>query len=178
MEMYFIAIVAPEEIDKDVSKWKHYMRDRFGCTVALKSPAHVTLTPPFWMDPALENDLIKTIEQFSLTQKDFPLQVHNFDAFAPRVIFAAIEKNAALDELQRSFNDVLLAAGKFPVKRDDRPYHPHITIANRDLYKKAFKEAWEIFSTKKYEASWQVQDISLLRHNKKNWDVVYTSQFK
>jgi hypothetical protein len=53
-----------------------------------------------------------------------------------------------------------------------------MSLATRDLYKKAFYEAWEIFSVKKYEASWEVNGISLLRHNKKNWDVIFTSQFE
>jgi len=51
-------------------------------------------------------------------------------------------------------------------------------LATRDLYKKAFQEAWEIFSKKKYEALWMVSGISLLRHNKKNWDVIFTSQYE
>ena len=49
MNMYFIALVAPEEINTPILKWKTWFRDNFGCTVALKSPAHITLIPPFRM---------------------------------------------------------------------------------------------------------------------------------
>jgi len=39
-------------------------------------------------------------------------------------------------------------------------------------------EAWENFKHKTYEATWRVNAISLLAHNKKNWDVIATSQFR
>ncbi len=62
--------------------------------------------------------------------------------------------------------------------KEDRPFHPHLTIATRDLRKKAFYEAWEHFKKKEYAAEWITEGISLLRHNKKNWDVLFTSQFQ
>ena len=49
MRMYFIAIVLPDELNKKVLKWKNFMHDKFGCKVGLKSPAHITFIPPFWM---------------------------------------------------------------------------------------------------------------------------------
>jgi hypothetical protein len=41
MNMYFIASVCPEEIDKQVMKWKLWMKEKYGCEAALRSPAHV-----------------------------------------------------------------------------------------------------------------------------------------
>ena len=69
MNMYFIALVAPEDINKQVLKWKHWMKERYRCEVALRSPAHITLVPPFWMKPDLENKLARSITDFSLHQK-------------------------------------------------------------------------------------------------------------
>jgi 2'-5' RNA ligase len=88
-----------------------------------------------------------------------------------------VVKNTAIDSLQNSFTEYLLLQNKYPLDKDNRPFHPHVTIATRDLYKKAFQEAWEIFSPKEYNAEWKIDSISLLRHNKKNWDVILTSQF-
>ncbi len=178
MNMYFIAIVAPEEIDQQVLKWKNYFKDHFGCSVALKSPAHITIVPPFWMKEDLENDLINSIREFSVTKTKFEITLQNFAAFQPKVIFVDVVKNKRLDELYQSFADFIVSQNKFPIKKDDRPFHPHVTLATRDLYKKAFQEAWEIFSKKKYEALCIVNGISLLRHNKKNWDVIFTSQYE
>jgi 2'-5' RNA ligase len=177
MNMYYIAILAPEDINMEVLKWKNFFREKFGCTTALKSPAHITLIPPFWMSPELENDLIDAIKEFSNNQKRFNIQLKDFSAFNPKVIFVDVLKNENLESLHTAFNAFILHQNKYPVKKDDRGFHPHITLATRDLYKKAFFEAWEIFRSKKYEADWPAMGISLLRHNKKNWDVIFTSQF-
>jgi 2'-5' RNA ligase len=178
MNMYFIALVAPREIDQQVLKWKNYFKEYFKCTVALKSPAHITLIPPFWMNEELETDLINSIIEFSTTKNKFEIQLKDFSAFKPEVIYVDVLKNKMLNDLYGSLNDFILKQNKFPVEKDDRPFHPHVTLATRDLYKRAFYEAWEIFSVKKYEAAWLVNGISLLRHNKKNWDVIFTSQFE
>ena len=176
MNMYFVALVAPKEIDQQVLKWKNYFKEHFKCIVALKSPAHITIIPPFWMNEELENDLINSIREFSVTKTKFEITLQNFAVFQPKVIFVDVVKSEVLNGLYRSFADFILGQNKFPVKKDDRPFHPHVTLATRDLYKKAFHEAWEVFSVKKYETAWLVNGISLLRHNKKNWDVISTSQ--
>ena len=178
MNMYFVALVAPREINDQVVKWKNFFKEHYQCIVALKSPAHITLIPPFWMQAELESDLINSIAEFSLTIKSFDLVLKDFEAFRPRVIFVDVLKNETLHELHHTLTDFIYKQDRFPVKKEDRPFHPHVTLAARDLYKKAFYEAWEIFSTKKYEAYWKVNGISLLRNNKKNWDVIFTSQLE
>jgi len=178
MNMYFVALVAPEEINLQVLKWKNFFKEKYGCTVALKSPAHITLLPPFWMNEDLENGLIHSIDEFSAVKNKFEVSLRGFAAFKPKVIYVDVLKNKILDEFHESLNDFIYSQSKYPVKKEDRPFHPHVTLAARDLYKKAFNEAWGIFSEKKYGASWLVQGISLLRHNKKNWDVIFTSQLE
>ena len=178
MNMYYIAIIAPEEINQQVLKWKNFFKEQFGSTVALKSPAHITLIPPFWMKENLESDLISSIEKFSAIKNKFEIILKDFNSFKPKVVFVDIIKSEQLNKLYKSFSDFIYLQDRFPIKKDDRPFHPHVTLATRDLYKKAFQEAWEIFSKKKFEALWIVNGISLLRHNKKNWDVIFTSQFQ
>src|SRR4029453_1464093 len=97
MNMYYIAIVAPEEINDQVIKWKNYFKDHFECTVALKSPAHITLIPPFWMKEDLESDLVNSIRTFSLAKNKFEIALKDFEAFKPKVIFVDIVKNEILD---------------------------------------------------------------------------------
>jgi len=176
--MYFIGLVAPKEINQHVSKWKNYFQENYGCTVALKSPAHITLIPPFWMNEGLEDELINSIKEFSVTKNKFEITLKDFAAFKPRVIYVDMLKNETLSEIHQSLPDFMNKLNKYPIKKEDRPFHPHVTLATRDLYKKAFNEAWEIFSIKKYDANWIVNGISLLRHNKKNWDVIFTSQLE
>jgi len=178
MNIYFVAIVAPQEINEDVLKWKNFFKERFGCIVALKSPAHITLIPPLWMNEDLEPDLIRSINEFSNTKNKFKVELKNFAAFKPRVIYVDVITNGKLNDIHSSLNDFIQRQNKYPIKKEDRLFHPHVTLATRDLHKKAFYEAWEIFSKKNYRADWLVNGISLLRHNKKNWDVIFTSQLE
>jgi 2'-5' RNA ligase len=175
--MYYIAILAPDEINTEVLKWKHFFKERFGCTAALKSPAHITLISPFWMNPELDHDLMTCIKDFSNKQKKFYIRLKDFSAFAPKVIFIDVIKNEALESLHTAFNVFILQQNKFSPKKDEKIFYPHITLATRDLHKKAFYEAWKIFAVKKYEAEWLATGISLLRHNKKNWEGIFTSRF-
>lgn len=178
MNMYFIALVAPDNISEDILKWKNFFKERYECMVASKSPAHITLIPPFWMKDELEADLILSIKEFSNTKRKFEISLKDYGAFKPRVIYVDVVKNQRLDDIHFMLNEFILTQHKFPVSEDDRPFHPHVTLATRDLHKRSFYEAWEFFSKKKYEANWLVRGISLLRHNKKNWDVIFTSQLE
>ena len=56
MNMYFIALVASDEINQQVLKWKLMMKEKYKCEVALKSPAHITLIPPVWMKTGIGKD--------------------------------------------------------------------------------------------------------------------------
>lgn len=148
------------------------MRDQYGCLAALRSPAHITIIPPDWFDEEKEAALKQAIDQFSEQEPPVEIQISNFAAFAPRVIYADILPNEQLRSLQARFQQMIIDKKLFPVKSGGHPFHPHITIATRDLHKKAFHEAWEAFKEKKYSASWIAKELSLLKHNGKNWEVV------
>jgi 2'-5' RNA ligase len=177
MEMYFVALVAPGPINEHVMKWKRWMLEKYQCQVALKSPAHITLIPPFWMQPELETELLHSLQEFSSAQNPFPIKLLNFSNFKPGVLFVDVEKNETLTDLKDDLESFLIQKEKFRFPKEDRSFHPHITIATRDLRKKAFYEAWEHFKKTEYAAEWLAKDISVLKHNKKNWDVLFTSQF-
>ena len=176
--MYFIGIVAPAHVNEAVLKWKLLMKERFSCVVALRSPAHITLVPPFWMEDTVEDKLTHALAVFCRSQASFQIDVQGFGAFKPRVIYVNVQANNSLKSLRVQLEKFLLKREDFPVKKEERPFQPHISIATRDLHKKTFREAWEIFEHKKYETTWITTGISLLKHNQKNWDVIYTSQFE
>jgi 2'-5' RNA ligase len=167
--MYFIAVAAPASINEKVLEWKHYMRDHFGCAVALHSPAHITLIPPFWMNEELEQELIDDVEVFTEQAASLEISLKNFDAFKPRVIFVHVQENEALAELKSSLEQFLLSKNRYPLKKETRPFHPHLTIANRDLLKKDFPAAFEHFSKIKYAISFPVNVLTLFTHDGSQW---------
>jgi 2'-5' RNA ligase len=176
--MYFVGLVLPTEINEDILKWKLFMKEHFNCLVALRSPAHITLVPPLWMSVDLENKLEEAIRLFSHHQAPLEVSLKDFAAFKPRVIYVDVLSNPQLQTLHDQLHEYLIASDLFTIKKEERSFHPHVTIATRDLHKSAFYEAWKTFEKKTYEASTVIRGLSLLKHNQKNWDVIFTSQFQ
>jgi 2'-5' RNA ligase len=176
--MYFIATVLPPHLDLTIRKYKEWMQEKYGCKVSLKSPAHITLIAPFWMTASLEDLLVHTVDGACQLISPFPVKTANFSAFKPRTLFVAVEKNMELDLLKRNVEDAMIAKPELGIKRENRPFHPHITIATRDLHKSSFYEAWEYFGEKEFKEEWTVDGVSILKHNKKTWDVWHTAAFK
>jgi 2'-5' RNA ligase len=177
MNMYYMAVVLPPHLDAEIIKYKYYMLEKYEAKVGLKSPAHITIIPPFWLHPEKEEDLRADLEVLGRQVAPFPLSTSNFAAFKPRTIFIDVVPSEPLNELKQKADQFFSARPQYGIKVEHRPFHPHITIATRDLHKATFAEAWPHFQNKEFQKSWTVEGLSLLRHNKKNWDVLQTSQF-
>src|SRR3954464_12249861 len=100
MHMYFVALVLPKELNEKILAFKHYMHEKYGCAVGLKSPAHITIVSPFWMDEEKQNQLENDIHALSSQQQSFSIEACDFSAFKPRTIFAAVAPNENLKELK------------------------------------------------------------------------------
>lgn len=177
MKMYFIAVVLPADLNTKILAYKKWMQENWGCKVGLKSPAHITLVPPFWMDESLEPPLIKDITLLSTQFTPFEIDTHNFSCFKPRTIFIEPVLTDNLRNLKKETDQFFKTHYQYGAKVDTRPFHPHITIATRDLRKSAFAEAWPHFEKQTFEHSFRADAISLLRHNGNTWDVVHTAHF-
>ncbi|MCX8019107.1 MAG: 2'-5' RNA ligase family protein [Chitinophagaceae bacterium] len=169
--MYYVAIVCPEEVNERVHEYKIRMRDRFGCTAALKSPAHITLIPPFWHSTEKENALVDALQRFHSGTGTLSVGLNGFGHFGKRVLFVAVEENAGLAQIQKETE--LHFRSFFPdvIKREKRPFHPHVTIATRDMKPSHFFEAWEYFSSKNMKMYFTVSRISLLKLVKGRWQI-------
>lgn len=176
MQMFFIAVVLPDQLNEKILGYKKWMEENYGCRVALKSPAHITLVPPFWTEAANETLLKNNLETISLGVPTFSIVTNNFSAFKPRTIFIAVKENEQLKALKKT-TDNFFSSSEYKIKLDNRAFHPHITIATRDLHKKDFADAWPHFETKNFQEEFEVKGLSLLKHNGRSWDVVYTSTF-
>src|SRR5690606_25442095 len=98
-KLYFLALLPDDAIIKDVTKIKEYFAQQYHSKAALKSPPHITLFPPFYFPVSEEKDLIRISDQFCSTQTPFPVDLENFNAFPPRVIFVNIVPNELLGKL-------------------------------------------------------------------------------
>lgn len=170
--MYYLALICPPEVNKQVEQYKHWMKDQFGCAVALKSPAHITLIPPFWLAETRETELINTVLSFTSHLPDLEMQLDNFDHFGKKVLTIGVKENPALVEIKKQVEWHFTRAFEDVIRSGNRPFHPHITIANRDMKPSDFEKAWEHFSNKTFQVSFGTRTISLLKLNAAKWNTI------
>lgn len=170
-ELYLIALLPHEELREEVRELKLEMKERFNASHALKAPAHITLQMPFRRDETFEETLISALESFASGQHVFNITLNGFDAFPPRVIFLKIENHQPIADLHSAFQEMLKASLGFSEKELMSRFHPHLTIATRDLSKKMFHKAWPEFKEREFEASFTADRLHLLKHNGKHWEL-------
>ncbi len=167
---YFIAIVPPHPYLEQALEFKNYFKDQYQSKASLNSPPHITLHMPFEWKSSNEDGLVAALQTFSSTTHAVKVDFNNFGCFPPRVIFIHVTATPELTTLQlrlRQFCKKEL--GLFNADYKDLPFHPHITIAFRDLKKPAFEKAWGKFKGQKFEGGFVVDRICLLRHEEGKW---------
>lgn len=170
--LYFIAIVPPKPVYEQALVLKHHFKDHYNSKAALNSPPHITLHMPFKWKEGKEGELMNTLETFACKQEPFELRFAGFRTFEPRVIFIDVMKDETLTSLQKSLKRFCKTElNLFNADYKELAFHPHLTLAFRDLKKPEFYKAWEEFRDKKFEAAFTVDSIALLKHDGKEWKV-------
>jgi 2'-5' RNA ligase len=170
-KQYFLAIIPPAPVFDQALGLKNYFKQRYNSKASLNSPPHITLHMPFRWKEDKEQELINTLNNFETGLKPFELQLLNFASFPPRVIYIDVVESHDLISLQKK----LLRFCKrelnlFNADYKDQPFHPHLTLAFRDLKKSVFGEAWEEFKSKPFSATFSIDKFDLLKHNGKVWE--------
>jgi 2'-5' RNA ligase len=133
---------------------------------------------PFKWDEEKEEILTEHLNYFSTGQNSFEIKLENFGAFPPRVIFICVQQSEFLISLQRNLQSFMRSNFKiFNSNYKEQAFHPHITLAFRDLKKRLFTKAWKEFENKKFHAQFKTANFSLLKHNGKNWQIHKTFKF-
>ena len=169
-KLYFIAIIPPDDPEVEICKLKNEAHKLFDSKHALNSPGHITLVPPFQANASLIVDLKKDLKILMETRSEFAIEFDNFGYFKPKVVFIQLVKSNPLFQLREDLKKYFEISNDFEISFTDS-YHPHITIAFKDLRKKMFYEAKEYFDDKTFQGSFRVKKIFLLYHDNKKWNV-------
>ena len=171
-QKYFLAIIPPEPVFSEAEALKKEVSLKYNNKSALRSPAHITLHMPFEWEEKKEPALIDTLSNYKFNQ-DINIRLKNFGFFEPKVVFIDVEKNETLSALQKEMvNHVKQHLSIFNEADNLRAYHPHITIAFRDLKKSDFYKMKEEFGVRTFEGEFISKEFCLLKHNGKTWDVM------
>ena len=172
-KQYFIAIIPPPPVFAEALALKEYFKEKHGSKAALNSPPHITLHMPFMWNIQKEKKLISKLQEFARPWDPIKVCLDNFSSFPPRVIFMNVAESDALHELQKRLHRFFKQElDVFNANYKEQPYHPHLTLAFRDLKKSQYHLAWEEFSKKEFKAEFMADKIALLKHDGKKWDVL------
>lgn len=177
-QKYFIAVVPPDPLFRTIHDVKNHFREVYNARAALRSPPHITLHMPFLWNERKESKLISVLSEFATAINPFELTATRFGSFPPRVIFVALEESPPLVQCQHALHRFCkINLNLFNANYQERPFHPHMTVAFRDLRKEAFSEAWKEFEHRSIQASFTVDRLCLLKHDGKEWKVYASLPF-
>lgn len=173
-QKYFLAIVPPEHLLSQIQDLKKSIYEEYGTKGALRSPGHITLHMPFSWEEDKEDKLITSLQNFSF-EKEFQIILSGFSCFEPRVVFINVLENDSLFQMQQQLVRYTKQNLQLFNQSDDmRGFHPHITIAFRDLKKPMFYKVWEEYKYKIFDATFTCKDICVLKHLNDKWEVYKT----
>jgi len=175
---YFIAIIPPTLIFEEVLWLKNYFKEKYSSKASLKSPPHITIQAPFLWSESRENELVKLLEYFAKDKRSIQVSLSGFGAFSPRVIFIAVDPTEELNDFHTVLEEFCRQKLNLTNNSDElKNFHPHLTLAFRDLRKDQFDLAWREFKNKKYSASFTVDGFHLLKHDGQKWQSLYDFHF-
>lgn len=171
-QKYFIALVPPEPEKSKLYLLKEQFAKEYNTRGALRSPAHITLHMPFEYNEKKEEVILNFLQLFSQSIQSFNVELQGYGCFEPKVIFAKVVNNENLmslfDKLSEQIKPTLQL---FNSDYKGHGFHPHLTLAFRDLKKPLFYLAWQKYKDKELEYTFNCDSLALLKHNGKSWEV-------
>ncbi len=163
--LYFIGLIPSGDLQLQLHELKQDISIRYKTYHALKSPPHITLIPPFWCPNDSTSNIAVFLKDFAASFHSFKIALDDFGSFDQRVVYVRIQKNTLLTILQKSLSTSFMEKLNIS-KPKEASFHPHITLAFKDLTLKMFQKVWEKYENERFQASMDVGHLYLLKHNK------------
>lgn len=171
MHLYFVAIMLPSVLDKEIRIFQEEMAAKYDASRQLKIPVHITLLPPFRNDK--EEDVVAAFEDAcSKVKNPKEIELNGFGEFRNKVLFVNVVQNEALSEMRKTILARMSKSLSLELPEHYHSFHPHVTIANRDLTRRAFLKAWPALKERKFEARFDEIEIALLKHIDGRWKII------
>ncbi|MFA8301288.1 MAG: 2'-5' RNA ligase family protein [Hyphomicrobiales bacterium] len=168
-QLYFLGIIPPKSIFNEIEAYKTYIAKNYGAHHALRSPAHITVLSPFFLQNGTLDEAIKNIGEKVYSYDPFDVKLYGFDHFGERVIYVNVVKNEELAQFQDQIHKEIFAEGYIKAAPIRNEFHPHITIAFKDIKSYHFAKIWRYFFKIRYRRSFPVNNIHLLQYGNNRW---------
>lgn len=167
-ELYYIALLPDDKLSQLCLEYKQQAQNLFQAQAALRSPAHITLIPPFNADEITLNQITPILAHLATQQHELELQLKGWQHFGVRTIYLGFEDDLALSSLKRQCHQQISRVTKL---RQEAEFIPHISIINRDLAEIDFNSAWKYFSSQSHPVLTKCTQLALLKHTPFGWQI-------
>ncbi len=179
--LYFIALLPQRELSERITELKNDFSRNYGSRAALKVMPHITLQSPFKRSPDAEVEMHLRLQEFFEKYSTFDIELNGFGCFdnkTSKVIFAEVVKKEQLFQLHKALMYFLQNELKFTPRETPYAFHPHVTLAYRDLTPDNFSKAWSIYKDKSFKGSFKADAAYLLKHDYRQWQILSRFQLK
>lgn len=172
-QAYYIAIIPPPNIRTKVHELKTHLANQYHTHAALRSPAHITLHPPFELNKQNYQAFEQVVTRFCTQQLPFSLTLKDFGSFpSNRVIYINCLATTTLMSLREQLRERLHnALGITHPSFAHQSFHPHITIALYDLSVDHYPSAWARFEQQSFQESFEVSQLAILKKRENCWEI-------
>ena len=175
-QTHFIGVLLPEDLTLTLEDCRRYMNEAYGCKSGYGTPIHVTLVPPFRLQEQFSTeDLVSAIQKNVLPKGlGFSAHIKNFDAFGDRTLFAKVTADEKWTVLRNETVSAVLNACPGCTKKDQRPFQPHATVANRDIPAGVTTEALQVMNELNLIEDFTVDNITIFERKGSKWEASVT----
>lgn len=167
----FVALIPPIAIQNYAAGVIQDLGDRYQMRAA-KAPPHITLQPPFLLQPEATVELEQQLRVFAQEHNPAPITLSGFGCFAPRVLYINVLKTPELITLQAHLMAHLEATlGIVDAVGQRRGFSPHLTVASRNVTRTTFRQAWADLQNQSVEFQFLGDRLTLLVHDGHSWQV-------
>lgn len=171
-QTHFIGVLLPEDLEATLENCRRYMNTAYGCKSGYGTPVHITLVPPFCLQEDFSTEDLKNgIEEYVLNrQLSFTARIENFNSFGDRTIFANVIQDENWTKLRDEILKGILTACPGCTRKDKRAFHPHATVANRDIPEGVIIKALESMNELNLVKDFLVDNITIFERKGGRWN--------
>jgi 2'-5' RNA ligase len=163
---YLLIISPDDEVSSAITKFKKIHKDVYSCIYSANLKPHITLSN-FVQNAAMENTIIRRLENFSKTILPFDIYLNGFGFFSNQTstTYMNIEKEYPIIELVNGVKTRYRSLLQFD--EELKPYFaskPHITIA-RGMTQEQFSRSLKDWSNKKFSCKFHAHEMLLLKRD-------------
>jgi len=152
-------------------KGRNDREEKFNLKYALKSPAHITLKMPFVWNEAKQDKLALQLTLFFQEHSKLKLGLKGIGNFGKRVLYIKVGEDEQLQEMQKDLTQICKTQLNLKLELSDYAYHPHMTLAFKDMKDLLFNEYLDYLRTKGFKDLMEVKDVALLKKENGRWRV-------